>query len=390
LSGLIGGGTLLVVLLACLLSLPWTLASVSEGASAVPRYNEGDTKAARLPPFWASKDVDTRLRLNRLVDAVDVEKIAEHAGVDADAAVLTIEGTVYNALARHHPRYLLGTDRLGRSVLVRALTGGGISLLIGIAAAVISVGIGTVYGAVAGYAGGKVDAVLMRFVDVLYGLPYILLVVLLAVASDAVIDEYISRSGERGRAIERMIADAADAASGAVTADVRSTIEAEALVLVPPRRVSPATRTGFDVLTLLVAIGGVSWLTMARVVRGEVLSLKSRPFVEASRASGAGPVWIFRKHLLPNLLGPVLVYGTLTVPQAILQESFLSFLGIGVKPPLPSWGTMAADGLDEVNTYRSHWWLLAVPSVLLAVTLLSLNFVGEAWRDAVDPKRRGR
>lgn len=145
-----------------------------------------------------------------------------------------------------------------------------------------------------------------------------------------------------------------------------------------------------DILTLLFAIGGVSWLTMARVVRGQVLSLKTLPFVEAARALGASRTRIFVRHLLPNLMGPIVVYATLTVPQAILQESFLSFLGIGVKPPLPSWGNLAAEGLSELNPVQSNWWLLLFPCLLLSATLLSLNFVGEGLREALDPKRARR
>jgi oligopeptide transport system permease protein len=149
-------------------------------------------------------------------------------------------------------------------------------------------------------------------------------------------------------------------------------------------------RSVVDVVVLLVAIGGVSWLTMARVVRGQVLSLKSQPFMEAARAMGVGWFGQFRRHLLPNLVGPIIVYATLTVPQAILQESFLSFLGIGVKPPLPSWGNLAADGLSELNPVRSNWWLLAFPCVLLGMTLLALNVLGEGMREAFDPKRGRR
>jgi len=349
-AGAIGALVLGVLIVACLGSLPWTLGTVSDGGAPVPRYDAGDTREARISPFWWPPSEDERERLE--------------------------------ALPGEPPTFLLGSDRLGRSVFIRALTGGGISLGIGIAAATISVVIGTLYGSIAGFSGGRVDAVMMRIVDVLYGLPYVLLVVLIAVASEAVIDEYTARTGERTAWIERELEErpAAD----------RAQIETAAFEAVPPRRLSPGVRAGLDVAALLVAIGGVSWLTMARVVRGEVLSLRTRPFVEAARIAGAGPPWIFTRHLLPNLLAPILVYGTLTVPQAILQESFLSFLGIGVKPPLPSWGNMAADGLSELNTYRSHWWLLAVPSVLLAVTLLALNFLGEGLREAVDPRRRSR
>ncbi|MCU0689429.1 MAG: ABC transporter permease, partial [Phycisphaerales bacterium] len=153
---------------------------------------------------------------------------------------------------------------------------------------------------------------------------------------------------------------------------------------------SPTAEQGINIVTLLVAIGGVSWLTMARVIRGQVLSLKAQPFMEAARAIGVPVPRQFARHLLPNLIGPIVVYATLTVPQAILQESFLSFLGIGVKPPLPSWGNLAADGLSELNTVRSHWWMLLAPCVLLALTLLALNFLGEALREKLDPKRKAR
>ena len=143
-----------------------------------------------------------------------------------------------------------------------------------------------------------------------------------------------------------------------------------------------------DIITLLVAIGGVSWLTMARVVRGQVLSLRAQPFIEACRASGLTEWCIFTRHLLPNLVGPVLVYATLTVPQAILQESFLSFLGIGIQKPLPSWGSLASDGLlPALNPIEHRWWLLLFPCLLLAATLLSLNFLGDGLRDVFDPKR---
>ena len=164
----------------------------------------------------------------------------------------------------------------------------------------------------------------------------------------------------------------------------------EALARVGSGELSTETRNFVNVGTLLVAIGGVSWLTMARVIRGQVLSLKTRPFIEAARAIGVPPVRLFVRHLLPNLTGPIVVYATLAVPQAILQESFLSFLGIGVKPPLPSWGNLAADGLSELNPYQSNWWLLLFPCVLLAVTLVALNFIGEGLKAALDPRSEGR
>jgi oligopeptide transport system permease protein len=227
-----------------------------------------------------------------------------------------------------------GTDVQGRSLLGRCLLGGCISLAVGAAAAAISVFLGVTVGLLAGYRGGWVDALLMRLVDILYGLPYILIVILFQVAFQS------SRAG--------------------------------------------------SVVVLFVAIGLVSWLTMARVVRGQVLSLRAQPFIEACRASGLTEWRIFTRHLLPNLVGPILVYATLTVPQAILQESFLSFLGIGIQKPLPSWGSLASDGLlPALNPIEHRWWLLLFPCVLLATTLLSLNFLGDGLRDVFDPKREG-
>ena len=356
LAGLIGIGFLTAMMAACLFSLPWTLGTIKDDAgndTGLQRFEAGDTRAARLPPIWVSPNTEDRLALNALVDRDIVQKLAEANSLDPDEVILELDGDIARELRRHWPTtqeplfYLLGSDNLGRSLFVRVLAGGGISLVIGIAAALLSVFIGTVYGAISAYAGGKVDAVMMRIVDVLYGLPYILLVVLLAVASDAYIEDRFPN-------------------------------------------INDGTRTLLDVAVLLVAIGGVSWLTLARVVRGQGLSLKNQPFIEAARAMGAAPPRIFLKHLLPNLVGPIVVYATLAVPQAILQESFLSFLGIGVKPPLPSWGNLAADALGELNTHESHWWLLLFPCLLLGTTLLALNFVGEGLREAFDPKRARR
>ncbi len=234
--------------------------------------------------------------------------------------------------------HVLGTDELGRDMLVRVLYGGAISITFGLLAAGISVVIGVSYGMISAYAGGRVDAVMMRFVDILYSLPYILLVMLF-------------------------------------TLSLRPYFQ----------RVFSVQWATFWVL--LLAIGGVSWLTMARVVRGQVLSLKAQPFVEAARALGI-PTWaILVRHLLPNLVGPIAAYATLTVPQAILQESFLSFLGIGVQAPQATWGSLAADGIAAINPLHVHWWLVVWPCGLLAVTLLAMNFLGDGLRDAFDPHR---
>lgn len=408
-AGIIGMVFLAVMLLGCLLSLPYTLGREigPGGEPGAPRYNAGDPKFGRLPPSWWPVGPREAVRLNGLVDEAVVAEIAKASGV-TPAQLIEQTDTPGAArlrdhwVTRKHPgRYFLGSDVLGRSLLFRCLTGGGISIGIGIAAALISVLIGTLYGTIAGYAGGRVDGVMMRVVDILYGLPYILLVVLLAVASDAAMDEYVGRHKERQRwQVSAAMAEATARGMGqdraaaekllAEDEGFRLKLETDGIREVPPREISEGKRRLFDVVVLLCAIGGVSWLTMARVIRGQVLSLKKLPFVEAARAIGVQPAGIFTRHLLPNLMGPIIVYTTLTVPQAILQESFLSFLGIGVKPPLPSWGNLAADGLSELNPYESNWWLLLFPCLLLGTTLLALNFVGEGLREAFDPKRSRR
>lgn len=400
-GGRIGLYVLVVIAAACLLSLPWTMGSVAEpgtgGRGVSPRYDLQNRAALRLPPSslvgWfgpeyeadytsAARDAALRAEADRRGGGMDVQAL-QSTGYEPSAA----------EIAAHRPGFVWGTDQLGRSVLVRCLVGGAISLVIGLAAAALSVFIGTMYGAFAGYAGGRIDGVMMRVVDVLYGLPYVLLVVLLAVAVD----------GGLGRWQEARIKQ--------VGADVAAYVERETALLPVSQQSDPGLRerllgqaraqfgTGelsdtqtqvINMVTLLVAIGGVSWLTMARVIRGQVLSLKAQPYMEAARAIGVPVTRQFSRHLLPNLVGPIVVYATLTVPQAILQESFLSFLGIGVKPPLPSWGNLAADALGELNTAKSHWWMLVFPCVLLGVTLLALNFVGEALREALDPKSQAR
>ncbi len=243
------------------------------------------------------------------------------------------------AARAHRLSSSMGHDDLGRSLFYRVWPGLLVSLSVGLAAVVIAVTVGVTVGSVAGLAGGRVDAVLMRLVDVLFGLPYILIVILLKIA------------------------------------------------LTRPLTLMFAGHTKYaDIVIVFIAIGGVSWLTMARVVRGQVLSLRALPFVEAARASGAGPLHILLRHLLPNLIGPVAVYAALIVPQAILQESFLSFLGIGVQQPTPSLGRLAADGIEAVNTFVGYWWLIVYPCGVLVLTLVALNFLGDALRDAFDPK----
>ena len=334
---LVGGGILVVMVLASLMTLPYTLGRVGGQAGGLRRYEASNLDRALLPPFWAPHAPDERERL--------------------EAA----------ALGGEAPRTLLGTDRFGRSLLVRCLAGGGISLGVGLAAAAIAVVVGVSYGTLAGYLGGRTDAVMMRLVDILYGLPYVLLVVLLAVAADGLVD----------RAEAAIVGVQLERAAGRPTPD-------------PPGWLAfiKDHRGLVNIVTLFVAIGGVSWLTMARVIRGQVLSLRQQPFMEATSAIGVPLRSQLVRHLLPNLTGPIVVYATLTVPAAILTESFLSFLGIGVQEPLPSWGNLAADGLNELNTVRVRWWLLLWPCLFIGITLLALNFAGESLREVLDPKRR--
>jgi ABC-type dipeptide/oligopeptide/nickel transport system permease subunit len=395
-AGLIGIGFLAVMLLACLGSLPWTLGpgeGQREGEVGLPRYNLGEAREGRLPPWWWPAGREQALRFNAAVPEAVALEIASRHGMSVEEVRAAVSGPAAAELRDHWPRFWLGSDVLGRSVLIRSLAGGAISLGIGLSAALLSVFIGTLYGTISAYAGGRVDGVMMRIVDVLYGLPYILLVVLLAVAVDALVERRVaarveSASQARSAYVERALS-AFEPDQRQDPALVRQ-IEAEAMQRIGSGELGAGARNAINVVTLLVAIGGVSWLTMARVIRGQVLSLKEQPFIEAARALGAGWGRIFVRHLLPNLVGPIVVYATLTVPQAILQESFLSFLGIGVKPPLPSWGNLAAEGLVQLNPYQSHWWLLLFPCVLLGVTLLALNFVGEGLREAFDPKRARR
>ncbi len=319
-TGRIGLFVFLLMLGACALSLPWSLGPVGGTSSAarLARSEASNLSLNLLPPLWIA------------LDASDASRVQ----VAADGG-------------QYIPGRLLGTDRLGRDVFARLLAGGAVSLLVGLSAALVAVVIGTLYGAVAGAAGGKTDSALMRIVDILFGLPSILLVVLLAVAVDGLLE----RRGED---------------------------------------LGPVARQALNLATLLVAIGGVSWLTMARVIRGQVLSLRAQPFMESCRAIGVSPTRQFFRHLLPNLIGPITVYAALAVPAAILSEGFLSFLGIGVKEPLPSWGNLCSDGLPELNPIESRWWLLAAPCVMIACTLVSLNFLGDELQSRFDPIRAKR
>ncbi len=249
--------------------------------------------------------------------------------------------------------FWMGTDSLGRDLRPRFLLGGAISLTMGLASAMIAICIGTGVGMVAGYLGGRVDATLMRMVDLLYGLPYILLVILMRVSLAPLLLEFLEQKDGQGRTRWFSETDAGQWS---------------------------------NFLVLLVGIGSVSWLTLARVVRGQVMSLREQPFVEAARALGFGWPRIIGRHILPNLVGTIVVYGTLTVPAAILSESFLSFLSLGIAAPVPSWGNLAFEGTEALNPVHVRWWLIAWPCAGLSVALLCLNFIGDGVRDALDPK----
>ena len=219
--------------------------------------------------------------------------------------------------------HLLGTDTLGRDLLTRMMYGSRVSLMVGFLATIVALTIGVLWGTVAGFSGGRVDTIMMRIVDILYGIPFIIFVILLMVIF------------------------------------------------------------GRNLILLFMAIGAVEWLTMARIVRSQVMTLSKQEFILAAEAMGVSKISIIFRHLIPNTIGPVIVYATLTIPQIMLLEAFLSFLGLGVQAPLCSWGLLIRDGAVSMEEY---WWLLIFPSLAFSLTLFSLNFIGDGLRDALDPR----
>ena len=245
--------------------------------------------------------------------------------------------------SRLHP---FGTDLNGRDLLYRVLLGAQISLLVGIAGAAVSFAIGTTYGMVAGYLGGSVDSLMMRLVDILYAIPRLIFLLILISAIDPILRANLASHGFQ-------------------------------------------SLVGYSKIFILVAcLGFTEWLTMARIIRGQVLSLKSQEFVVAARSIGQSHWNIIWQHLFPNLIGVAIVYLTLTVPSVILDESFLSFLGVGIQAPLASWGLLLSDAAQVINPIKGYWWLLVFPAVAMGSTLLALNFLGDGLRDAFDPRQR--
>ena len=248
----------------------------------------------------------------------------------------------YSPPTWQHP---FGTDLNGRDVFYRVLLGARISLVVGLAGAAVSLFLGTAYGLIAGYAGGKVDNLMMRLVDIIYSVPRLIFILIFINAFDGHVRDFASRM------------------------DWQWLVSYSRIVI------------------LIITLGLIEWLTMARIVRGQVLALKERSFIQAARVLGQSHAKIITRHLLPNILPIVIVYLTLTVPAVILDESFLSFLGLGIQPPQASWGSLLSEGAASINPLKVYWWLLLFPAATMSATLLALNYLGDRLRDSLDPRR---
>lgn len=251
-----------------------------------------------------------------------------------------------NQFAEPSSAHYFGTDVNGRDSFARVLEGARISLLVGFCGAMISLVIGTTYGLISGYVGGRVDAIMMRLVEILYAIPRLIILILFTFAFDRHFKTWLI-----GMQWQEMV--------------------------------------GYSkIIILIITLGLIEWLTMARIVRGQVLALKNLQFVSAARSLGQSHFKILFRHLLPNLAGVVIIYLTLTIPAVILDESFLSFLGLGISAPQASWGTLLSEGASVINPVKSYWWLLFFPALIMSITLLALNFLGDAIRDALDPHNK--
>jgi len=310
---------------------------VSILAPVLPIYSPSDQHLMHLnlpPSFRPAGQLAVEKVENRILQLQLALKTQDRADLKEELARQELElVAVRQSLsvdARHERIYILGTDYLGRDMLARIIFGGQISIGIGMVGTITAVLIGIVFGASAGYVGGRTDNLMMRFVDILYGLPYMLIVIIL-------------------------------------------------MSMVPAGTNS--------IFVLFIAIAMVSWLTIARVVRGQIISLKNAEFVEAARSMGAGPGRIIFRHLLPNTLGVIIIFSTLQMPSFIMNESFLSFLGLGVSAPAASWGTLVADGVKGMELYP---WRLLFPAIAMTIFLFAMNFLGDGLRDALDPQSKNR
>ena len=285
-----------------------------------------------------------RLRKNKLAlgGALLLIVLGLSCGLAPFFAQSYFENNLDNTYAAPDAAHWFGTDQLGRDLLARVLYGGRISIMVGLVASFVALAIGVSYGAVAGFFGGKADMIMMRIVDILYALPFTIFVILLMVFLKDPMQVFDTWLGQHG--------------------------------------MKQAQGVG-KIMLLFATIGAVEWLTMARIVRAQIMSVKKMEFIEAARSLGYSRTRIIFRHMVPNILGPVIVYTTLTIPSVMLLEAFLSFLGLGVDDPMSSWGKLIKDGSDKMEEY---WWLLVFPGSLFSLTLLSLNFLGDGLRDALD------